>query len=77
MTREYLIKGRNSTEVVTYEELLRQLAMHVLGVQSSDSLSRDISDIVEFEIELAKVSLSLCPHTHTHTHTDARTLARA
>ena len=61
-TREYLLTGRNFTGLVEYEELLHQLAIRVLELQDSDSLEKDISDVVNFEIELAKVCpfLSVC-----------------
>ncbi|XP_070185061.1 neprilysin-1-like [Littorina saxatilis] len=55
--RDYLLKGRNSTEVMTYEELLRQLAVQVLKSNMS-TLATDIADVVDFEIELAKMSAS-------------------
>ncbi|KAK7093870.1 endothelin-converting enzyme 1-like [Littorina saxatilis] len=56
--RDYMVKGRNSTEVMTYEELLRQLAIHVLGLPSSQSLDDAIGDVVEFEVKLAKLTPS-------------------
>ncbi|KAL8569747.1 hypothetical protein ACOMHN_007270 [Nucella lapillus] len=58
MDRTYMLKGRHSEEVMTYEELRRQQAVHVLGVTPSTSLNNDISDVVDFEIKLANMTAS-------------------
>ncbi|XP_063701659.1 neprilysin-2-like [Culicoides brevitarsis] len=54
VNREFLIKGRDDPRVMAYFEYMRDLAI-LLGADS-DTASKDMSDMVDFEIELANIT---------------------
>uniref|UniRef100_A0A336JZW6 CSON009745 protein n=1 Tax=Culicoides sonorensis TaxID=179676 RepID=A0A336JZW6_CULSO len=54
LSREFLIKGRNNSNVMAYYEYIRDLTV-LLGADY-ETASKDISDMVDFEIALANIT---------------------